>query len=66
MSRIFECLGEFGLVEYQYALLDYYYKETIIHDINEKKKELYLNWIETLRDDAMRRGYLKLVRFFAF
>lgn len=58
MDRIFECLGEFGLVEYQFALLDYFY-EKIIKNIGLKVP--YLNWVYTLRDDRTRKGYLLAV-----
>ena len=56
MSRIFECLGEFGLVDYQYALLDYLY------NMDPKVNILpYSDWIKTLRHDEMRKGYTQMV-----
>jgi hypothetical protein len=64
MNRIFECLGEFGLVDQQYALLDYFYLEIIENkesDFYALNKDTYIKWLDTLRDDEIRKAYLSIV-----
>ena len=61
LNQIFECLGEFGLVETQYALLNYFAEKI---RTNKDLKLPYLNWIDALRDEEMKKGYLKLVCYY--